>query len=400
MLGTGTDAAPAPSYLAYMMMVDGARAEAMAEGLLEMGAASATCEPGVVDAGRGGGLFRAGSLAGERAFYYVPDRGGDATAVAREDAMAKWERVQVTALFKAGNEDAAAFAIDAAAKMAGLQGAKEGAAAEGDGVVAYVVADDVLDDSWMTRLVGSLGPMAIDEHTTVVPVGSDGPTGEGEDVAGSSAAATTLYVEPGFAFGTGDHPTTALCLRAIRRHVADAPRDAPLHVLDYGAGTGLLGIAALVMHRAHAPAAARRAVMLDIDPNAVVACATTASLNRVDPAETAAALCSEAGDVDANDPAHAWIAEDGRFDLVVANVLLPPLLELVAYLSSRVKPGGILVLSGVLAGEQVARVSEAYTASGALELVRVDEDDDGADTQGGQRPAPTRWAAVTLRRST
>ena len=90
----------------------------------------------------------------------------------------------------------------------------------------------------------------------------------------------------------------------------------------------------------------------------------------------------------------------GRFDLVVANVLLPPLLELVAYLSSRVKPGGILVLSGVLAGEQVARVSEAYTASGALELVRVDEGDDGADTQGGQRPAPTRWAAVTLRRST
>ena len=360
-----------------------------ADALMELGAASATTEPDEEGAPRSAAsLFRAGSLAGERAFYYVD---ASTRPVATEEALATWKKVRVTALFPKSAQSEVHDTVKTAATWAGLDGAEYA----GDklpvdtspSIVHYAVADDALDDSWMTRLVGSLSPMKIDEFTTVVPVSADETASRKDD---ENENHMTLYVEPGFAFGTGDHPTTALCLRAIRKHLDDSYASKPVTILDYGAGTGILGVAALELHRRLSPEN-RHAVMLDIDPNAVSACALTANLNGVPSSEVTSSLCTESGAVDPDDAASALIDSDvGQFDIVVANVLLPPLLSLAPYLCSRVKrDGGVLILSGILAGDQVSQLRDAYEAQG---LVFVEE-----HTQASECTGSSMWACVVMR---
>jgi ribosomal protein L11 methyltransferase len=134
--------------------------------------------------------------------------------------------------------------------------------------------------------------------------------------------AVNLALDPGLAFGTGSHPTTRLCLQWLLRKLA-----AGESVLDYGCGSGILAIAACRL-------GAGRVVGTDIDSQALAASAANAKRNRV-----SAAFMS---------PERLAAEETTPFDVVVANILANPLRMLAPALAARVKPGGHIVLSGIL----------------------------------------------------
>jgi ribosomal protein L11 methyltransferase len=160
-----------------------------------------------------------------------------------------------------------------------------------------------------------------------------------------------IVLDPGMAFGTGQHATTCLCLRAIERACAGQP---PVSLLDMGAGSGLLAIAAGKL-------GVRRIVAIDHDPVAVEAASVNADINGV-------ALESRLGDT----------PPDAVFELVVANILAGPLVTMAPQLS--VCTAHRLVLSGLLQ-TQVDEVRASYEAEG-LSAERV-------DTEG-------EWASIEL----
>ncbi|MBM4281738.1 MAG: 50S ribosomal protein L11 methyltransferase [Deltaproteobacteria bacterium] len=149
-----------------------------------------------------------------------------------------------------------------------------------------------------------------------------------------------LHLDPGMAFGTGQHETTQLCTEAVERHLDDK---GPIkRLLDVGTGTGILALVALRLGAQHAKGT-------DIDPVAVKAALDNARDNGV------------ADRFDANDDAPD---HDGAgYDVVVANILAGTLIELVRPIAGAVAPGGELWLSGVLA-EQERAVVDAYVAVG------------------------------------
>ena len=173
----------------------------------------------------------------------------------------------------------------------------------------------VWEREWLKRFQ----PMRFGERLWVCP----------RELSVDDARAVVVALDPGLAFGTGTHPTTALCLRWL-----DA---APLNdstVLDFGSGSGILAIAALKL-------GARLAVAVDIDPQAITATQNNAAENGVaDRLETS-------------------LEDTARFDVVLANVLAGPLMERAETLTARLAPGGRLVLSGILA-TQANAVRAAY----------------------------------------
>ncbi|MGH8549127.1 MAG: 50S ribosomal protein L11 methyltransferase [Methylococcales bacterium] len=144
--------------------------------------------------------------------------------------------------------------------------------------------------------------------------------------------AVNLLLDPGLAFGTGSHPSTALCLEWL------ADRDLrSLKAIDYGCGSGILAIAAVLL-------GARSAIAVDIDPQALTATAANAENNGV-------------GDrISCRFPAQA---SNETAELVIANILAKSLEGLAPVLKNSVNPGGDLVLSGILQ-EEVDAVRKAY----------------------------------------
>jgi ribosomal protein L11 methyltransferase len=157
--------------------------------------------------------------------------------------------------------------------------------------------------------------------------------------------AVVLRLDPGLAFGTGTHPTTALCLQ-ILESLPVAGRT----VIDYGCGSGILGLAALKL-------GAASVVAVDIDPQALLATRENASHN---------GLSSNVmvQDTEAQLPAAFC---------VMANILAGPLIELAPKLTAACEPGGMLLLSGLLKTQAYA-VKAAYAA--AFDIVQVVERDD------------------------
>jgi len=147
-----------------------------------------------------------------------------------------------------------------------------------------------------------------------------------------SANAVVLHLDPGLAFGTGTHPTTALCLEWL-----DSLPMQEKTVLDFGCGSGILALAALKLGCAAATAT-------DNDPQAVTATRQNALRNEVSERLTVQ---------------HSSQPIDDRFDVVVANILAGPLIELAETISSTVSDGGFITLSGVLC-EQADEVMAAY----------------------------------------
>ena len=173
-----------------------------------------------------------------------------------------------------------------------------------------------------------------------------------------------IALDPGMAFGTGTHASTRLVLEELDR--LDAEGLAPARVLDVGAGSGILAIAAVKLW----PAAT--VVAVDNDPIAVAACAENAGVNAV--GDRIASAATPVGDV------------DGQFELVLANIQAHVLRELLPGLAPRVAPGGTLVMSGLLS-PQAEAVAEAYAAVG-FTVVAI-------------RPsaADPAWSSAVLRRT-
>lgn len=164
-----------------------------------------------------------------------------------------------------------------------------------------------------------------------------------------------LFIEPKMAFGTGDHPTTRLCLAAVDDFVARHPGAS---VLDVGTGTGVLALAARLL-------GSGRVVGTDNDPVAISLARECAAENGIEGVELSTATLSEV---------------HGPFDLVVANILANTLVELAPLLAPLV--GRRLVLAGVLA-PQADEVRAAYTRLGLQPL---------ADTLDGE------WVRLELER--
>ena len=146
--------------------------------------------------------------------------------------------------------------------------------------------------------------------------------------------AVVVLLDPGLAFGTGTHATTAMCLSWLDTHAPVGAR-----VLDFGCGSGILAIAALKL-------GARRAWCYDIDPQALLATAENARANGV---ATATVICAGTEDLP---PA---------VDVLLANILSGPLCALAESFATLVRPGGQVILSGLMA-HQEAEVTAAYDA--------------------------------------
>jgi len=180
---------------------------------------------------------------------------------------------------------------------------------------------DVLHDRpWEREWLKVFGPMPFGERLWVCPAGM---RPEAHD-------AVIVELDPGLAFGTGTHPTTALCLEWLQGLDLAGKR-----VLDFGCGSGILAIAALKL-------GAHSAVGIDNDPQALTATASNARRNGV-----ANRLATQSGRID--DP----------FDVVLANILAAPLTDYADWLGARLARNGRLALSGILAS-QAGAVADAY----------------------------------------
>ena len=219
----------------------------------------------------------------------------------------------------------ALFADEAAAtEAAALLLAQDWAA----GVALQSIAA-VPDEDWVRLTQAQFAPVEITPAFWIVPSWHEPP----------AQAERVIRLDPGLAFGTGTHPTTRMCLRWIAR---EAPRRAAAwtRVLDYGCGSGILAIGA-ALHGAQAIDA------VDIDPAAVAATAANAERNGV----TLHAALPEAA--------------QGRYALVLANILATPLKLLAPLLAGHLAPGGDLVLAGILE-RQADELTQAYAPWCAL----------------------------------
>ena len=193
--------------------------------------------------------------------------------------------------------------------------------------------EELADREWEREWLRDFRPMRFGRRLWVCPHGEAADDPDGVVVA----------LDPGLAFGTGTHPTTALCLRWLDDIDLDG-----LTVLDFGCGSGILGIAALKL-------GASSVVAIDHDPQAVTAARANAGHNEV-------------GDRIRVDSA----LPDGTFDVVLANILAQPLIDHADWLTARLAPGASLALSGILAF-QAESVRAAYAASVRFEPTASDD---------------------------
>ena len=225
------------------------------------------------------------------------------------DSTPVWRNTRVAALFEADADVAAAMAM-----VATLLGRAE--------PPPYTTAT-VDDQDWARVWMDRWQPMHFGANLWIVPSWLPAPDPQ----------AVNITLDPGMAFGTGTHATTAMCLEWLAAH---PPRG--LEVIDYGCGSGILAIAALKL-------GARRALGTDTDPQALVTSRENAERNAV------------AGDLELCLPDAVPAAATA--DVVLANILAGPLVALAPRLTQLVRPGGTLVLSGLLA-TQADEVEAAY----------------------------------------
>ncbi|MFU8765245.1 MAG: 50S ribosomal protein L11 methyltransferase [Haliea sp.] len=207
---------------------------------------------------------------------------------------------------------------------------------------------EILEDKdWEREWISHYRPMRFGKRLWVCPSWLEPPEPE----------AVNLLLDPGLAFGTGTHPTTALCLTEL-----DGMALAGCKVVDYGCGSGILAVAALKL-------GAAQALGVDNDPQALVASRDNCARNQLPEADLEVAL-----------PGAEAIAHwQGRADLVVANILAGPLMALSDTLLGLLQPGGTLMLSGLL-NTQAAELCAHY--SDRLQLTVVGEREDWVCLRG------------------
>ncbi|MBK8638814.1 MAG: 50S ribosomal protein L11 methyltransferase [Chromatiaceae bacterium] len=239
-----------------------------------------------------------------------------------------WGQVLVNALF----EPDAASRQDAEALVASLTGH----------LAAPPRYERIEDQAWEHTWRDDFAPTRFGERLWVCPRG-ERPVDEQPDQV-------IVELDPGLAFGTGHHATTALCLKWLDGAALTGTR-----LIDYGCGSGILAIAALKL-------GAAQALAVDHDPQALEATQANASENGV--ADRLRCLAAE--DMPPGLP-------EERADYLVANILAGPLIELAPRLAALVHPGGALALSGLLF-DQVGSVTAAYAPWFDLEPPEIQED--------------------------
>ncbi len=252
----------------------------------------------------------------------------------------------------------------------GVRAIEERRVASPDGVELWTAVGDepealeravtALGDRWPHRVVEVMdvavdtwrdfaAPMRVSDDLVIVPAW----LAHSDDDVDDAANSTVVRIEPGGAFGLGDHPTTLLSLRALQRLIVG-----DTDVLDVGCGTGVIAVTAALLQE-------RPVRAIDIASAAVEATIDNARRNGV------------AGRVVVDIADLAQI--DDTYDLVVANILAPVLVALADDLQRATRPGGRLVISGILADAH----QHVLDALAPLEVVRTDELDG--------------WACVELR---
>lgn len=239
-----------------------------------------------------------------------------------------WNELVLTALFEAGTpRELLLYAL---------------AAADEDLDWSRATFRDVEDQDWERAWMDQYEPLQFGRRTWIVPWNQELPPGADADDA------AVVRLDPGLAFGSGTHPTTALCLQWLDA-LADEGVLHDARVLDFGCGSGILALAALKL-------GAAQAVGVDNDPQALTATVDNAARNDV--ADRLQAYAPE------TEPAHAY-------PVVVANILASALVSLADTLAARVAPGGRIAMSGILAGQEdevIARYSADFESLQAHRL--------------------------------
>ena len=198
---------------------------------------------------------------------------------------------------------------------------------------AEVLQDQAWERAWMEHFQA----MKFAERLWICPSGQEQ----------REPGTVCMTLDPGLAFGTGTHPTTALCLEWLASHDLQGKV-----LIDYGCGSGILAVAALLLGAEYAHA-------VDIDPQALTASQYNAEKNQV------------------QDRIAYYLPEQfagGPAGVVVANILAKPLIQLSGIIADLVLPGGQLVLSGIL-NEQAAAVADAFRNQGLIVAEPVISDD-------------------------
>lgn len=278
------------SWLQLIFNTSREQASALEDALLELGALSVTLQDDVPDDGVDEPI-------------YEPDRG----------ATPLWQKTRLLALF-AADVDADAVATAVRDQLGNLP---------------HWRAEQLEDQPWERAWMADFKPMRFGRRLWICPSWCEPPDPTG----------VILALDPGLAFGTGTHATTALCLEWL-----DAQALAGCTVLDYGCGSGILAIAALLL-------GAERAIAVDNDPQALIATRDNAERNGIDPARLVTCLPQDVPALQA--------------DITVANILAGPLQSLAPVLTGLTRPGGRLALSGILV-EQANAVAAAYRSAFTL----------------------------------
>jgi ribosomal protein L11 methyltransferase len=226
-----------------------------------------------------------------------------------------WSRTHLLALFEADVDEA-----NLLAHLTLLTG----------GTLPDHQVERIEDQDWERSWMDNFQPMRFGQRLWIVPSWHAAP----------EPTAVNLLLDPGLAFGTGTHPTTALCLEWL-----DGQELSGVDVLDFGCGSGILAIAALLL-------GAKQAVGTDIDIQALEASRDNAGRNGIDPARFPLYLPQD--------------LPQQQAEVVVANILAGPLVQLADTITALVQPNGRLALSGILA-EQAEEVRAAYSAEFELD---------------------------------
>jgi ribosomal protein L11 methyltransferase len=268
---------------------------------------------------------------GASSITYV-DRGDEPVLEPKPGEVRLWSDTLIRALFQesSGAVSSDAVSLDAARNLGRL------AAVLGPHITETARVRRVEDQEWERVWLTGWKSMRFGRRLWVCPTSAELP---------DDPNAVVVRLDPGLAFGTGTHPTTALCLQIL-----DSLPIVGRSVVDYGCGSGILGIAALKLGAAHVCA-------VDLDPQALLATRDNALRNGV--SSTIDVQGVEVG----LRPAYC----------VMANILAGPLIELAPTLTEACEPGGYLLLSGLLKTQAYA-VKAAYgTAFDMVQVVERDE---------------------------
>ena len=204
----------------------------------------------------------------------------------------------------------------------------------GEGSIAV---DETEDIDWINNWKQYFHQFTIDD-LLVIP--------SWETVKPEDGEKRILHIDPGTAFGTGMHETTQLCIRQLKKYITPQTQ-----LLDVGTGSGILSIVSLMY-------GAKHAVGTDLDPCAVDAVEDNRNNNGISPEQFELII--------GNIITEEWVQEqvgEGKYDIVVANILADVLVPLTPVVVSRMKPGGVYITSGII-DDKEETVVEAVKAAG------------------------------------